>query len=319
MIQSNLLELAEQYHASLPPKIRAYLNGRGIPDSVIDRHLLGWSGWRIAIPVTDRDGVITFFKYAKDPDDRAFSPKMLASRGARLDLYGWEEVLAKPERIIICEGEFDRLVLEAQGFHAVTSTGGAGTFREGWATEFDAIPEVYVCFDRDQAGRRGAVHVARLISHAKIVELPEEVGEGGDVTDFFVRLGQSQAVFLELLNRAERTPASPPGAEEPQSGPRDPAVRERTQRIKQDVPIADLVGRYIRLRQSGNMFFGICPFHADRLPSLAIYPETGRFYCFGCLKRGDVITFLREMEHLSFAETLERLENFTLHHGREAA
>jgi DNA primase len=75
---------------------------------------------------------------------------MLATRGSYVELYGWGHVLAKPPQIIICEGEFDRFVLESKGFRAVTSTGGAGTFREEWAKEFEDIPEVYICFDRDK-------------------------------------------------------------------------------------------------------------------------------------------------------------------------
>jgi DNA primase len=314
---TNLRELAREFHQALPVRIREYLRGRGIPDAVVDRHLLGWNGWRITIPITNREDVITFFKFAKDPEDQRPGPKMLTSRGATLELYGWEDVLAKPSQIIICEGEFDRLVLKAQGFHAVTSTGGAGTFREAWAAEFDEIQEVYASFDRDEAGRRGALRVGGLIPHAKIVELPEEVGEGGDVTDFFARLGQNDAAFLELLKRAEAVPPSSPAQlDEPlQTGQKDPAIRERIEHIKRAVPIGDLVGRYVRLRESGNACFGICPFHEDRLPSLTVYPESGRFYCYGCLKQGDVITFLREMEQLSFGEALDRLENFVTYHG----
>lgn len=318
---TNLLDLAREYHAGLPARIRSYLQNRGIPDAVVDRHLLGWNGWRVVIPITDREGEIAFFKLAKDPEDNRPGPKMLASRGARLELYGWEEVLEKPEEIVICEGEFDRLVLEAQGFHAVTSTGGAGTFRDAWAAEFQEIPNVYICFDRDEPGRQGALRVGGLIPHARIVELPEEVGESGDVTDFFVRLGQNQAAFRELLERAELVPSPPPARldELPQAGRGDPALRERIDRIKRAVPILDLIGRYVRLRESGNAFVGTCPFHEDRLPSLAVYPESGRYYCYGCLKRGDVITFLREMEQLGFGEALDRLDHFMTHHDREAA
>src|SRR5229473_2102680 len=52
----DLLDLATQYHQALPGRIRAYLNGRGIPDLLIDFHLLGWNGWRITIPVFNREG-----------------------------------------------------------------------------------------------------------------------------------------------------------------------------------------------------------------------------------------------------------------------
>ena len=93
----------------------------------------------------------------------------------------------KPSQIVTCEGKFDRLVREAHGFIAVTSTGGANVFRPGWIKEFEVISEVYICFDNDEAGRSGAARVGELIPYASVVELPADVGKGGDVTDFFVR------------------------------------------------------------------------------------------------------------------------------------
>src|SRR5437867_9443695 len=186
--RSAALEIAHQYHHAMPDRIRRYLNNRGIPDAVIELHLLGWNGERITIPIRDAEGQVLSFKLAKDPDDERPGPKMLAPLGSAVALYGWERLRVKPPRIIICEGEFDRLVLEAQGFAAVTSTGGAGVFRPEWAEAFKEIPEVYLCFDRDDAGRRGALRVARLIPQAKVVELPIEVGVGGDITDYFARL-----------------------------------------------------------------------------------------------------------------------------------
>ena len=144
MITSNdLSALARDFHAALPARIRAYLNGRGIPDTVIDHHQLGWNGTRITIPITNREGIIVFFRLARDPDEQA-GPKMIAPPGSRIELYGWERVLIKPDRIIICEGEFDRLVLESQGFGAVTSTGGAKSFRPSWVADFEPISDVLV-------------------------------------------------------------------------------------------------------------------------------------------------------------------------------
>src|SRR5215212_2625989 len=152
----NLLDLALQYHDALPARIRAYLNARGIPDELIDFHLLGWNGWRITIPIHNRRGEVTFFRLGKDPDDARPSPKMLSSPGSTVELYGWEQVEREPSQLIICEGEFDRLVLEANDFAAVTSTGGAATFRPEWAQALQGINEVYICFDRDNAGANGA-------------------------------------------------------------------------------------------------------------------------------------------------------------------
>ena len=174
---TDLRAQALEYHRSLPERVRNYLrHERGIADEVIDLYFLGWNGQRITIPITNLDAQVVAFKFAKDPADPTNSPKMLATPGARAELYGWERVLAKPTQIIICEGEFDRLVLESQGFGAVTSTCGALTFRREWGPCFDPIPSIYVCFDNDDAGRQGAQRVAEVLPRARIVRLPEEVG-----------------------------------------------------------------------------------------------------------------------------------------------
>jgi DNA primase len=315
--QHDLAALAANYHKALPGRIRQYLHNRGITDLLIDYHVIGWNGNRITIPIFNRAGEMAFFKLARDPEDKVPGPKMLASPGSYVELYGWEEVLKSPSQIIICEGEFDRLVLEAQGFIAVTSTGGAGVFRREWAAEFQTIPSVYICYDRDEAGTRGAERVASLIPHARIVELPEEVGEGGDITDFFVRLGKSREDFQKLLDAA--LPAPPPPPETlPVWKPRIPDSvspnRDRVDRIKRNVPIASVIERYVKLRPFGQHLMGLCPFHDDHNPSLAVYPNRSSFRCYGCQIRGDVITFIREIEHLGFMETLERLEEFNPQH-----
>jgi DNA primase len=303
----NLRDEALAYHQRLPQRLWKYLNARGIPDDLVHKHLLGWNGQRITIPIPDRTGKFTFFKLAKDPEDKPV-PKMLSTRGAHAELYGWERVLAKPKQIVICEGEFDRLVLEGQGFAAVTSTAGAATFRPEWAAAFQEIPNVFVCFDNDAAGRLGVEPVARMIPHARLVRLPEEVGEGGDVTDFFVRLGKSREEFLELLEAAE------PGAQ------KEPAATfeldtshivttpdEEVERLKSLVTIENIVRRYTRLHRNGKNLVARCPFHDDRKPSLVVYPATRSFYCFACHAAGDVFSFLMKVEQMNFPEALRVL------------
>lgn len=296
------------YHQRLPPRIRKYLNERGIPTPLIHKHLLGWNGERITIPIPDRETKIAFFKLAKDPEDHSNSPKMLATPGTHADLYGWERVLAKPEQIIICEGEFDRLVLESKGFAAVTSTGGVAVFRPEWADDLTKILQVYVCFDRDEAGRSGALRVGRLIPDAKLVELPDEVGSAGDVTDFFVRLGRSREDFLQLLNNAKPAPQD----DGPQFVNIGPAlqlrkVNEEVEQLKRGVLIENVVSHYVQLRRSGKNFVAQCPFHDDRIPSFVVYAASQSFYCFGCKAHGDVAGFLMRKEKLTFPEVLRTL------------
>ncbi|GIH92211.1 DNA primase [Planobispora siamensis] len=78
-------------------------------------------------------------------------------------------------------------------------------------------------------------------------------------------------------------------------------VRERS-------PIADIVGEHIQLRNAGGgNLKGLCPFHDEKSPSFNVTPARGYWYCFGCGEGGDVITFVRRLEHLSFGEAVERL------------
>jgi DNA primase len=304
------LHLAEQYHQALPQRVRDYIKDRGIDDDVIDRRLLGWNGRRITLPIFNRDGEFAFFKLAKDPYDLTPGPKIMASHGGYLELYGWDAVLQQPPQIIMCEGEFDRLVLEAHGFDAVTSTGGASGFKPEWAKEFESIPQVYVCFDRDDAGRRGALQAARFILHAKLVELPEDVGTGGDITDFFVRLGRKREAFLRLLEQAMPPPerSAAESAYQPRTANTDTLLRARIERIKQSLPIEKVISEYGPLRPSGKNLMGLCPLHDDHNPSLTVYPATGTFRCYGCGKHGDVISFIQEAEQMSFSQALDTLE-----------
>lgn len=312
----NLFCQAVAFNRALSAHIRRYLNGRGISDVAIDTHLLGWNGARITIPVSNRAGEIVMFKFAKDPEDASGSPKMFTTPGAQVELYGWERLTGKPEEIIICEGEFDRLVLESQGFAAVTSTGGAGTFRREWAEAFYEMPNVYICFDHDEAGQLGAERVARLIPHARIVTLPEGVGPAGDVTDFFVRLGRIREDFLRLLEAAYPLPVVESSLPtQPPSVHPGPTGEEEVGQLKALIRIEDIVQQYLPLRPSGKNFLGHCPFHNDKKPSFVVFPATQSFYCFGCQAHGDVFAFLMRMEHLTFAEALAVCRRLSPKHG----
>jgi DNA primase len=61
------------------------------------------------------------------------------------------------------------------------------------------------------------------------------------------------------------------------------------------------------LRKQGARLVGRCPFHEERTPSFSVNPGEGLFYCFGCHKGGDLITFVRETQGLDFAGAIEWL------------
>jgi DNA primase len=77
--------------------------------------------------------------------------------------------------------------------------------------------------------------------------------------------------------------------------------------VKAAADMVDLVSARTTLRKQGARFTGRCPFHEERTPSFSVNPVDKLFYCFGCGKGGDLITFVRETEQLDFAEAIEWL------------
>ena len=188
-------ELVKTCHLALPTNIRQYLNARGITDAVINEHKLGWGKfygkWWITIPIKDIYGAFRFFKLRQDPntgDDKITYPKGVG----KAQIYGWETLQSKAEKIIICEGEMDRLVLLSKNIPAITGTHGATTFKQEWCEKVGKGRKIYICYDNDEAGKKGAERVAKMVENGGnetyIVSLPKDVGEGGDITDYLVKL-----------------------------------------------------------------------------------------------------------------------------------
>ncbi|MBQ6206136.1 MAG: DNA primase [Oscillospiraceae bacterium] len=71
--------------------------------------------------------------------------------------------------------------------------------------------------------------------------------------------------------------------------------------------IVDLVGGYVTLTRRGGDYWGCCPFHHEKTPSFHVVPDRQMFYCFGCKKGGDAITFIREIENLPYADAVKFL------------
>ncbi len=77
--------------------------------------------------------------------------------------------------------------------------------------------------------------------------------------------------------------------------------------LKNKNDIVDVVGRYVRLEQKGVNFWGKCPFHHEKTASFSVNPQGQFFYCFGCHKSGDVISFIMEIESLDFNDSVKLL------------
>src|SRR5437763_17177894 len=83
-------------------------------------------------------------------------------------------------------------------------------------------------------------------------------------------------------------------------------LAEDSARVREATDFVQLAAEHIALKKVGQRYVGLCPFHAARTPSFSINGNEGLYYCFGCQAKGDVITFVREVEHLEFAEAVAR-------------
>lgn len=244
----------EFYHEALdyqPEVVRYLVNERGLSPGVIAKHKLGFAGGDInamfvllrqqgfASSDISATGLTTFDRDTGRPIDflrnhitipymvagnvvmirgRAFGAsneqtKYVTGPGQKSRLFNTDAVWDADE-VVLCEGEFDCLVLEEQGYTAV-AVPGANTWQDTWDAYFTEVRRIWVVFDRDDevgAGHEvGAKAADKLLSRlgpkARRVDLPEhEHGKSkNDITEWFVTLAHSRHDFDALLKAARGT------------------------------------------------------------------------------------------------------------------
>lgn len=218
---------AEWYHAQLGDNEDAYQwlrEKRGLTVDTIINHQLGWApsggGLKMHLleqkfPIDDiqatglvdhmgRDflhGHITIPYHVAGNvvliRGKDMAGKYLTPSGQKTRLFNTDATYSEATDMVLCEGEFDALVLEQQGYVAVGSPG-ANVWQSAWTSYFDAAKKVFICFDNDAAGNAGAEKVATALGpKARIVAMPE----GVDVTDYLVTSGATVEEFDSVLNK----------------------------------------------------------------------------------------------------------------------
>lgn len=71
--------------------------------------------------------------------------------------------------------------------------------------------------------------------------------------------------------------------------------------------IEEVVGEFLSLQKRGVIYRALCPFHQEKTPSFTVTPNRCMFYCFGCHKGGNAITFLMEHENMTYLEAVKWL------------
>ena len=87
----------------------------------------------------------------------------------------------------------------------------------------------------------------------------------------------------------------------------DPALED----FKARLPLAEIIGRFVKLTRRGREHVGLCPFHQEKTPSFNVVEEKGFFHCFGCGAHGNAIDFVMQLEGLAFPDALNRIADLT--------
>lgn len=164
----------------------------------IKRFNIGYDGKRYWIPISEEDTLVNIRKY--NPGDVNKMSGIHGCNKARL----WPMENLQADKVYIFEGEKDCILANQIGLNAITVTAGAGTFKPDWVQLFKD-KEVIICYDIDEAGRKGALAVAEYlcgVADVKIIDLPISEPANADFTDFIMLYRGDKKAFLDLESDA---------------------------------------------------------------------------------------------------------------------
>lgn len=187
--------------------VREWLNGRGITDATIEDFKIAEQtrdGKHIAVFPYLRGGELVNVKYRDIADKRG----MRQESGAEPCLFGWHLIDPRVRSIAITEGEIDAMTLHQCGIPALSVNAGAGNHQwiESDWERLDRFSEIYICFDDDDAGKKGAAEVAQRlgIERCRLATFPAkdanqylQDGAGGE--DFHAALKTAKLLDPEEL------------------------------------------------------------------------------------------------------------------------
>jgi DNA primase len=91
------------------------------------------------------------------------------------------------------------------------------------------------------------------------------------------------------------------------NNPFGPNQGQFVDQVRTATDIVAIMNEHTTLKRAGRRWVGLCPFHSQKVPSLSVNREEGFCYCFECHASGDVVTFVGEIESLSWTDAIRFL------------
>jgi len=289
---------------------------------------------KLIIPIMDEHNKVLFNKYRKAPWRTDNGPKYTYDSGSKSALFGLNSLNLNSEYVYIVEGEIDALTMHVLGHPCVSSTGGAGTWNTDWNKHLEGRT-VYICYDADSAGARGAIKTALKLGRPSTI-CALDPAFGSDINEQWSRnsglayepvpiaheqesdipfimtglrelrrksfsqdgtkLFEQYDVILEHLNEVRPQKAVKRKKPSLISG----SMEEQKKRAL-EYPIKNI----IKVSPQG---VAICPFHKEKTGSLHVYKDN-HAYCFGsCRKRYDSIDIYMDKMGCDFKKAVNDLQ-----------
>jgi 5S rRNA maturation endonuclease (ribonuclease M5) len=255
---------------------------RGLSDATLKRYEIGWDPkrQRNTIPIRDERGNVVnvrLYNAKKDPKIINYTEGRY-KYGSPARLFGLNDLVRYQGRqVILCEGEWDRLLLQQEGFMAVSGTHGASVFRPEWIPRFKDkdVVILYDCDREGQAAARNVVLRALKTSGARSVKnvvLPlKGEKDDKDVTDYLHKRGLTAGDLQKLIDE------TPPHSYEEEDRPEEVLDLESFTEIERK----DLIDKKVRCEIT------VCgetseAFHAVEAFRVTFCPRMQKGGCFEC-------------------------------------
>lgn len=178
------------------------INELGISEKVINELKLklgGTSGYQIEFPLFLFGQLVDVSNY-----ESGRHPKTIRWKQSLSGLIAPYDIWKDDKRpTIICAGEKDMAIARSKGFNAITISGGEGTLPKYFGNDF-TDREIYIVYDNDQTGKKGAVKVAKYLlkftDRVKVIDISNICMEKGeDLWDFFMKYNKTAKDLVTIV------------------------------------------------------------------------------------------------------------------------
>lgn len=257
---------------------------RGISQKAYDFFGLYVENNKLHIPIYSPTGEKLFEKIKQYSGIAKYTHSITGATG---QLYCAHRLKGKKE-VIITEGELDALVMWSNGYAAVSSTTGAlSEFKDEWI-ELLKNKKIYICYDNDSPGRKGAEKLKTKIPSATILHLKDVK----DISEYYEKYGEVKSIF-NLIDKNNK----------------ETAVKtiKPTKKIKDEKIIKAKEIPLGQICQFNKENKTRCIFHNEKTASLAWNKKTNTYKCFGCGEFGDSISLYQKINNVDFRTALNAL------------